>query len=221
MGLRSLSRLVSDSTMKSLLELAEQRGSKLTPLSSGRRLAVAAAQEAASQDGGVVDRHNCRGYPASRRGSGRHMRPFFDLWDPFTSRRTVKEMLGAVDRMIDAPFLRTPASSFSPNLRLPHDFIEDGDAYKLRIDMPGLSKEEVKVTVEDGQLVIKGEQKAEDKSDDGWSSHSYENYSTRLTLPENVQLEELKAELKNGVLRIVMPKTKEDPKMSAIPIEVH
>jgi HSP20 family protein len=79
---------------------------------------------------------------------------------------------------------------------------------------------QVKVTVEGDQLVINGEQNA-DKSDDGWSSHSYENYNTRLTLPEHVKVDEVKAELKNGMLRIVIPKFKEDPKTNAIPIEVH
>lgn len=77
------------------------------------------------------------------------------------------------------------------------------------------------MTVEDGQLVIKGEQNAEAKSDDGWSSHSYQKYNTRLKLPEHVKLDEVKAELKNGVLRVVMPKYEEDPKKNAIPIEVH
>ena len=70
-----------------------------------------------------------------------------------------------------------------------------------------------------GQLVIKGEHKMEDKADDGSSSRSSESYDTRLTLPEHVKVEDVKAELKNGVLRVVMPKCMEDPK-SGIPIEV-
>jgi HSP20 family protein len=132
----------------------------------------------------------------------------------------MKEMLNAFDQIIDAPFFRASASAFPSRMRSPHDLVEDTDAYRLRIDMPGFSKEEVKLTVEGDQLVINGEQNA-DKSDDGWSSHSYENYNTRLTLPEHVKVDEVKAELKNGMLRIVIPKFKEDPKTNAIPIEVH
>lgn len=67
-----------------------------------------------------------------------------ELWDPFVTSRT-KEMLNAVDRLIDAPFFRTPGSTFPARIRLPHDLVEDSDAYRLRIDMPGLSKEEVSV----------------------------------------------------------------------------
>lgn len=209
--------------MKSLLEIVEGRGSMHSPLPRARRLAVVAAQEAAAQGEGAVEKQASGGHPASRRGSGRQLRnigPLLEFWDPFATSRSLKEMINAVDRMIDAPIFRTPASAFPSSMRLPHDLIEDTDAYRLRIDMPGFSKEEVKVTVEGDQLVIEGEQNAE-KSDDGWSSHSYENYNTRLTLPEHVKLDEVKAELKNGMLRIVIPKFKEDPKINAIPIEVH
>ena len=71
--------------------------------------------------------------------------------------------------------------------------------------------------MEDGELVIKGEYNAEDKSDDYWSSRSYD---TRLALPEHVKVEDVKAELKNGVLRVVMPKSKEDPEKNTISIEI-
>lgn len=209
--------------MKSLLEVAEGRGSIHSPLSRARRLAVAAMEDAPAQEEGVIEKQASRGRPLSRRGSGRQLRnigPLLEFWDPFGTSRSMKEVLNAFDRMIDSPFLRTPASTFPSRVRLPHDFVEDTDVYRLRIDMPGFSKEEVKVTVEDDQLVIKGEQNT-DKSDDGWSSHSYENFNTRLTLPEHVKVDEVKAELKNGMLRIVIPKAKEDPKPNAIPIEVH
>lgn len=187
-----------------------------------RRFALAATQETAAHGEGDVDQR-----PTTRRNSGRGLGrqlrsvdPLLDIWDPLATGRSWKDMLNAVDRMMDAPLFRTPVSVIPSRMRLSHDIVEDSDAYRLRIDMPGLSKEEVKVTVEDGQLVIKGEQNAEDKSNDGWSSRSYENYNTRLTLPEHVQLNEVKAELKNGVLRVLIPKCKEDPKKHAIPIEV-
>jgi HSP20 family protein len=100
--------------------------------------------------------------------------------------------------------------------------MEDEDTFRLRIDMPGLNKEEVKVTVEDGDLIIKGEHNAEGKEDEhGWSSRSYGSYHTRLTLPDHVKHDAVKAELKNGVLHVEMPKSKEEPKKNAIEIEVN
>lgn len=81
---------------------------------------------------------------------------------------------------------------------------------------------QVKVTVEDGDLVIKGEHNAEGKEDEhGWSSRSYGSYHTRLTLPDHVKHDGVKAEFKNGVLHVEMPKSKEEPKKNAIEIEVN
>lgn len=68
-----------------------------------------------------------------------------ELWNPFATNRSLMEMLHAVDRMIDAPFFRTSAAAIPSRIRLPSDLIEDSDAYRLRIDMPGLSKEEVSI----------------------------------------------------------------------------
>jgi HSP20 family molecular chaperone IbpA len=56
-------------------------------------------------------------------------------------------MLDTVDRVFEAPFFSTPATTTNPpisaSLRSPWDVMEDEDSFRLRIDMPGLSKEEV------------------------------------------------------------------------------
>jgi len=79
----------------------------------------------------------------------------------------------------------------------------------------------VKVTVEDGDLVIKAEHKKEEQSENSWTSRSAGSYRTRMTLPDNVNLDEVKAEIKNGVLEVEMPKYKEAPKKKVIDINVH
>ena len=66
-----------------------------------------------------------------------------ELWDPFARNRSLRDMLSVVDRMIDAPFFRSSATAIPLSTRLPQELIENSDAYRLRIDMPGLSKEEV------------------------------------------------------------------------------
>ena len=84
------------------------------------------------------------------------------------------------------------------------------DSYKLRYDVPGLAKEDVKIIVHDGVLEIKGEQKDEDEEgsdDEYWSSRSYGYYSTTLNLPDDAKVDDIKAELKDGVLSITIPKT--------------
>lgn len=56
-------------------------------------------------------------------------------------------MLDTVDRLFEAPFFSTPATTtnhpISASLRSPWDVMEDEDTFRLRIDMPGLNKEEV------------------------------------------------------------------------------
>lgn len=87
---------------------------------------------------------------------------------------------------------------------------EHDDSYKLRYHMPGIGKDDVKITVEDGVLSIRGEHKdhqEEEDDDEMWSSSSYGYYSTSLLLPEDAKINEIKAEMKDGVLNIVIPKT--------------
>jgi len=166
--------------------------------------------------------------PASRRSKGLRRAPakdltssFLDIWDPFVGSRSLKQMLNTVDRIFDDPLFGSPApATVALDFRTPWDVKEDDDAFRLRFDMPGLSKDEVKVSVEDGDLVIKGEHKAEGQNEDSWSSRSYGSYNTRMTLPENAKVDEIKAELKNGVLHVVVPKSKEEPKKNVIDINV-
>ncbi|KAH9715067.1 26.5 kDa heat shock protein [Citrus sinensis] len=91
---------------------------------------------------------------------------------------------------------------------------EQDDCYKLRYDVPGLGKDDVKITIHDGVLTIKGEHKEEEEEgsdDEHWSARSYGYYNTSLALPDDAKADEIKAELKNGVLNIVIPRT-EKPK---------
>lgn len=94
---------------------------------------------------------------------------------------------------------------------------EKEDHYKLRYDMPGIPKEDVKITIGDGVLTIKGEHKEEkeekgdfdDDDDDGYwsSSSSYGYYNASMVLPDDAKADEIKAELKDGVLTVTIPRT--------------
>ncbi|KAJ7962859.1 putative Small heat-shock protein [Quillaja saponaria] len=100
---------------------------------------------------------------------------------------------------------------------------EKDDHYKLRYDMPGISKEDVKITVDDGVLTIKGEHKEEKEEgddDEYWSSRSYGYYNTSLMLPEDAKADEIKAELKDGVLSITIPRA-EKAKKDVKEVEIH
>ncbi|CAI9096770.1 OLC1v1032983C1 [Oldenlandia corymbosa var. corymbosa] len=85
------------------------------------------------------------------------------------------------------------------------------DCYKLQYCVPGLTKDDVKVFVEDGVLIIKGsrveEEHESDDDADGWSGLNYFGfYDASIMLPDDAKVDEIKAEMKNGVLTIVIPR---------------
>ncbi|KAI3970857.1 hypothetical protein MKX01_024504 [Papaver californicum] len=89
---------------------------------------------------------------------------------------------------------------------------ENESRYKLRYELPGLTKEDVKITVEDDFLTIKGEHKEEEEECDEddhehWSASRYGYYETSFMLPDDAKVEEIKAEMKGGVLSITIPRT--------------
>ncbi|CAM6087828.1 unnamed protein product [Calypogeia fissa] len=189
------------------------------------RTMASAAQELAPNQTGRELLHE-RGH--GRRGflfRGRRRPSPFDLFDSFFPNRNLK--FDRMDRLFDDPFFNrswmAPGGQSALQSRPPWDFIETDDAFKMRLDLPGLSKEEVKVYVEDGNLVIEGEHSEENKAEEAqWSSTSEASqYRTRFVLPENANVEMIKAELKNGVLNVTITKVKvEEPKKKVVEIEI-
>lgn len=98
--------------------------------------------------------------------------------------------------------------------RTPWAIKEGKNDYKIRFDMPGMKKNDVKVWVEDSMLVVKAEKVPRNSvnfdqntvEEEDWPTNSYGSYSTRIALPENIEFEKIKAEVKDGVLYITIPK---------------
>ncbi|BAF71338.1 Hsp20/alpha crystallin family protein [Sulfurovum sp. NBC37-1] len=92
---------------------------------------------------------------------------------------------------------------------------EGEDAYHVEIDLPGIKKEDIEITTEDNVLTISGERKMKDevKEEDYYKVESaYGKFSRSFTLPEKVDIENIHAESKDGVLEVVIPKLKEEEK---------
>lgn len=94
---------------------------------------------------------------------------------------------------------------------------ESEKAYKLKLELPGLTKKDLKISSEDGCLLIEGEHREEEddtsSDDEHWGyRRRYGYYHTRLALPPDAKPEEIKAELKHGVLCITIPKAEEGEK---------
>lgn len=115
---------------------------------------------------------------------------------------------------MDNPFLST-YGGMGTGRRRSWEATEGDDALHLRVDMPGLGKEDIKISVEQNTLIIQGEGKAESEEESG------RKYSSRIDLPEKLyKIGEIKAEMKNGVLKIVVPKLKEEERNDVINVKV-
>ena len=75
-------------------------------------------------------------------------------------------------------------------------------------EMPGLTDEDVQLTVDNGILTLRGEKKDE-KEERGYSERFYGKFERQIPLPSGVDQEHCKAEFRDGLLTIHLPKTKE------------
>jgi HSP20 family protein len=115
-----------------------------------------------------------------------------------------------VDRLFDTFFGQTErdARRWVP----PMDLVEAEDHFVLKADLPGLSDADVKIEVQDGTLRISGERKAEhEQRERGWYriERSFGSFSRSLSLPDGVDPDGIKAEFKDGVLEVRIPKPEE------------
>jgi len=204
-------------------------------VSSGRARSLSVASAAQEDRDNAVDVQVSQNGGNRQQGNAVQRRPRraapldispFGLVDPMSPMRTMRQMLDTVDRLFDDAVGFPMATRRSPaagggEVRLPWDIVEDKKEVKMRFDMPGLARDEVKVMVEDDTLVIRGEHKeegAEGAGGDGWwKERSVSSYDMRLALPDECDKSKVRAELKNGVLLVTVPKTEVERKV----IDVH
>nr|CAM12498.1 small heat-shock protein [Pisum sativum] len=134
-----------------------------------------------------------------------------DVFDPFSPPRSLSQVLNMVDLLTDNPVLSAAS-------RRGWDARETEDALFLRLDMPGLGKEDVKISVEQNTLTIKGEEGAKESEE---KEKSGRRFSSRIDLPEKLyKIDVIKAEMKNGVLKVTVPKMKEEERNNVINVKV-
>jgi HSP20 family protein len=104
----------------------------------------------------------------------------------------------------------------------PVDILETENELVVKADVPDIKFEDIKVSMEGGTLTLSGERKFEKKTDKGGYhriERSYGSFERSFVLPETVDGEHVKAEYKNGVLTVTIPK-KEVAKPRNIKVEV-
>ncbi len=91
------------------------------------------------------------------------------------------------------------------------DLYETAEAYILEADLPGVNRNDVKVEVQDDDLVLQGWRSLEQRDDQGQfrtMERSSGQFLRRMKLPESVEKEAIEAEFHDGVLRVIIPKSK-------------
>jgi HSP20 family protein len=151
-------------------------------------------------------------------------RPFRgSVWDPFRE-------IGDLENRLEKYFGKSPGpgnggkeamsvAEWAPVV----DITEDAREYLVKAELPEIKKEDVKVSVENGELSISGERKFE-KEEKGKKYHrierSYGSFLRSFTLPGTTDATKVNAEFKDGVLTIHLPKNeKATPKAVEVKVQ--
>ena len=142
--------------------------------------------------------------------------------------RPIRGMLSLQDEMnkvFDEFFGRIPGrvedeeSVWNPNV----DISESGNWITINAEIPGMTKEDIKISIQNNTITLRGEKKQE-KEEKDINHHrverSYGAFVRSFSLPTPVETDKVKASYKSGVLKIVLPKT-EEVKPKEIPVEIN
>jgi HSP20 family protein len=159
-------------------------------------------------------------------------------WDPFQDLRDAQDEMAQMTQMAQmSPRLahalglhgqqqgsgRAATTAWAPAL----DISERKDAYLVTVELPGIEADDLEITLEDGLLTIQGERHfAHDSSEQQFHriERRYGAFRRSITLPAQVQAEQIEASFDNGVLQIMVPKMEDaTPKRIQVrpgPVEV-
>jgi HSP20 family protein len=115
------------------------------------------------------------------------------------------------------PFKSNGDTAWMPSV----DVFEEGDSIVVKAELPGMTTDQVKLSVEDDCLVIEGERKSETEKkekDYYYSERQYGSFYRRVPLPAPVDDTKAEATMKDGVLTLKAPRREPAPAAKAIPI---
>ena len=140
-------------------------------------------------------------------------------WNPF---REMEDLLNQMQRNFGGSVAKNASPASTAPWAPVVDISETPREYVVKAELPGLGKDQVKVTVDNGMLTLSGERKFE-KEDKDEKHHrverSYGSFARSFTLPEDVMADGIRAECNDGVVRVHLPKA-EVKKPRAIEVKV-
>ena len=133
-------------------------------------------------------------------------------WEPFREMRRVHDML---DRMMDDAYLGERGKSTVLEGLAPVDLYETDDEVVIQAMMPGMTADDIQISVDRDVLTLRGEseQKSESEEGDGRVYHHrelrYQRFSRSIRLPIMVDADKADAQFENGILTLTLPKAEE------------
>lgn len=131
-------------------------------------------------------------------------------WEPFEGLVSLRREM---DRLFENFFERSPFAGASGSTLEPA--VEMADTEKnllVKVQVPGVSKDNLHIDITDDTLTLRGEMKEEEKAQEQRyyrREFRYGTFTRTIPLPANVQADQASAELKDGVLTITIPKGRE------------
>ncbi|MGF1489749.1 MAG: Hsp20/alpha crystallin family protein [Prochloraceae cyanobacterium] len=152
--------------------------------------------------------------------------PFQEIerWDPFhwEPMREIESLQRQMNRLFDRLVPTTNGESSSIDFIPVAEMEETADRLILKLEIPGLEAKDLDIKVTEQSVSIAGEKKSETKTEEKGmvrSEFSYGKFERLIHLPVHIQSDRVKAEYKNGVLHLNLPKIEQE-KRKTIKVEV-
>jgi len=127
-----------------------------------------------------------------------------------TPNRTIRNLQREVDSIFDQFFGRGEDEDTSAVWAPRTDLSETDDAFRIRLDVPGMEKDDITINLQNNTLTVSGERSSE-RTEEGEEyvrvERAFGNFHRTFTLPDAVDPENVEAAYDNGVLTIHVPKT--------------
>lgn len=143
-------------------------------------------------------------------------------WDPFRDLLSLERDLGRAYGDFSVPTLMR--TNIEPAIRMPSlDVINRGEDMIVRAEMPGITPENIDISIADGVLTLKGERLEESETSEAdYLVHetSRASFERTMRLPEGVEPSSIHAEYRDGMLEITLPGAAHRPEPTAVHVPV-
>jgi len=145
-----------------------------------------------------------------------------EMYDPW---ETMRRLQDEINHFFDVDRLPAETGLFDRNIAPPIDVIEEKGDYRIICELPGMEKEDIELSVASQVLTIKGQKKIDVGKEQ--ENRKYYRQETRtgsfqrtISLPAAADSEKIRAELKDGLLTVTLPKKREAiPKQISVKIQ--